>query len=44
MVKTVEYQKGEGNAMAVDPVDPGDSYRGEKRDPDRLTIEPRQWE
>jgi catechol 2,3-dioxygenase-like lactoylglutathione lyase family enzyme len=43
MAKTVEYLKGKGIAIAVEPVDLGDSYRGEIRDPDGLIIELRQW-
>jgi len=43
MEKAVEYLKDKGIAMAVEPVDLGDSFRGEIRDPDGLVIELRQW-
>jgi glyoxylase I family protein len=43
MAKAVDYLKGKGIAMAREPVDLGDSFRGEIRDPDGLSIELRQW-
>ncbi len=43
MVKAVDYLKGKGIRIARDPVDLGDSFRGEIRDPDGLIIELRQW-
>ena len=43
MKKAVEYLKKKGIAMAIAPVDLGDSFRGEIRDPDGLVIELRQW-
>jgi len=43
MVKAVDYLKGKGIAIARQPVDLGDSFRGEIRDPDGLIIELRQW-
>jgi catechol 2,3-dioxygenase-like lactoylglutathione lyase family enzyme len=43
MAKAVDYLKGKGIAMAREPVDLGDSFRGEIRDPDGLMIELRQW-
>jgi len=43
MVEAVDYLKGKGIAMAREPVDLGDSFRGEIRDPDGLIIELRQW-
>lgn len=43
MVSAVSYLKGKGIAIAREPVDLGDSFRGEIRDPDGLTIELRQW-
>ena len=43
MAKAVEYLKGQGIDMAREPVDLGDSFRGEIRDPDGLIIELRQW-
>jgi catechol 2,3-dioxygenase-like lactoylglutathione lyase family enzyme len=43
MAKAVEYLKGKSIDMAVEPVDLGDSFRGEIRDPDGLIIELRQW-
>ena len=43
MTKAVDYLKGKGIAIARQPVDLGDSFRGEIRDPDGLIIELRQW-
>ena len=43
MAKAVDYLKGKGIAIAREPVDLGDSFRGEIRDPDGLMIELRQW-
>ena len=43
MAKAVDYLKGKGIAIALEPVDLGDSFRGEIRDPDGLIIELRQW-
>lgn len=43
MKKTVDYLRGRGIGIAREPVDLGDSYRGEIRDPDGLIIELRQW-
>ncbi len=43
MAKAVEYLKGKGVDIALEPVDLGDSLRGEIRDPDGLIIELRQW-
>jgi catechol 2,3-dioxygenase-like lactoylglutathione lyase family enzyme len=43
MSDAVEYLKSRGVQMAVEPVDLGNSLRGEIRDPDGLTIELRQW-
>ncbi len=43
MAKAVEYLKSKGIAIAREPVDLGDSLRGEIRDPDGLIIELRQW-
>jgi glyoxylase I family protein len=43
MTKAVEYLTSKGIAIAVKPVDLGDSFRGEIRDPDGLIIELRQW-
>ena len=43
MTKAVEYLTAKGIAIAVKPVDLGDSFRGEIRDPDGLIIELRQW-
>ena len=43
MAKAVDYLKGKGIAIAREPVDLGDSLRGEIRDPDGLMIEIRQW-
>ena len=43
MTKAVDYLKGKGIAIAREPVDLGNSFRGEIRDPDGLIIELRQW-
>jgi len=43
MAKAVDYLRDKGIAIAVEPVDLGDSFRGEIRDPDGLIIELRQW-
>jgi len=43
MAKAVDYLQGKGIAIALEPVDLGDSFRGEIRDPDGLIIELRQW-
>ena len=43
MAKAVDYLRGKGIAIAREPVDLGDSLRGEIRDPDGLIIELRQW-
>ena len=43
MTKAVDYLKDKGIAMAQGPIDLGDSFRGETRDPDGLIIELRQW-
>ena len=43
MAKAVEYLKTRGISMSLAPVDLGNSYRGELRDPDGLIIELRQW-
>ncbi len=43
MKTAVEYLKSKGIAIAREPVDLGDSLRGEIRDPDGLIIELRQW-
>ncbi len=43
MAKAVEYLMGKGIDIALEPVDLGDSFRGEIRDPDGLVIELRQW-
>ena len=43
MTEAVEYLSGKGITMAREPVDIGDSFRGEIRDPDGLVIELRQW-
>jgi catechol 2,3-dioxygenase-like lactoylglutathione lyase family enzyme len=43
MAKAVDYLKSKGMAIAREPVDLGDSLRGEIRDPDGLIIELRQW-
>ena len=43
MVKAVDYLRDKGIAIAREPIDLGDSVRGEIRDPDGLIIELRQW-
>ena len=43
MAEAVNYLKGKGIAITRAPVDLGDSFRGEIRDPDGLIIELRQW-
>lgn len=43
MTEAVEYLLAKGITMAREPVDLGDSFRGEIRDPDGLVIELRQW-
>jgi glyoxylase I family protein len=43
MTQAVDYLKGKGIAIARPPVDLGNSFRGEIRDPDGLIIELRQW-
>lgn len=43
MAIAVDYLKGKGIAIAREPIDLGDSFRGEIRDPDGLLIELRQW-
>ena len=43
MKKAVEYLKGKGVTLLREPVDLGNSFRGEISDPDGLIIELRQW-
>jgi catechol 2,3-dioxygenase-like lactoylglutathione lyase family enzyme len=43
MTVAVDYLKGKGIAIAKEPIDLGNSFRGEIRDPDGLLIELRQW-
>lgn len=43
MTKAVDYLRSKGVSLAVNPVNLGDSFRGEIRDPDGLIIEIRQW-
>ena len=43
MAKALDYLRDKGIAIAREPVDLGDSFRGEIRDPDGLIIELRQW-
>ncbi len=43
MAQAVDYLKDKGIAVAWGPMDLGDSFRGEIRDPDGLIIELRQW-
>ena len=43
MDEAVAHLKGKGVEIAIPPVDLGDSFRGEIRDPDGLIIELREW-
>lgn len=43
MTAAVSYLKDKGIDMTIEPVDLGDSFRGELRDPDGLKIELREW-
>lgn len=43
MAEAVNYLQGRGVEITLKPVDLGDSFRGEIRDPDGLIIELRQW-
>lgn len=43
MAMAVDYLKGKGIAIAREPIDLDNSFRGEIRDPDGLIIELRQW-
>ncbi len=43
MTKATDYLEGKGIPIVREPVDVGDSFRGEIRDPDGLMIELRQW-
>lgn len=43
MAMAVDYLKGKGITIAQEPIDLGNSFRGEIRDPDGLIIELRQW-
>ena len=43
MAKAVDYLQSRGIDIAMEPMDLGDSLRGEIRDPDGLIIELRQW-
>ncbi len=43
MAEAVRYLQSKGVVIAREPVDLGDSFRGEIRDPDGLIIELRQW-
>jgi len=43
MAKAADYLEGKGIAIAREPVDLGDSFRGEIRDPDGLILELRHW-
>ena len=43
MATAVDYLKSKGIPIAREPIDVGDSFRGEIRDPDGLMIELRQW-
>ena len=43
MATAVDYLESKGISIAREPVDVGDSFRGEIRDPDGLIIELRQW-
>jgi glyoxylase I family protein len=43
MTAAVDYLQNKGIAIAMEPVDLGDSFRGEIRDPGGLILELRQW-
>jgi hypothetical protein len=43
MAKAVNYLKDNRVVIAREPIDLGDSFRAEIRDPDHLLIELRQW-
>ena len=43
MTTAVDYLQSKGIAIVLKPVDLGDSFRGEIRDPDGLILELRQW-
>ena len=43
MDKAVEHLKSKGVEITIPPVDLGNSFRGEIRDPDGLIIELREW-
>jgi glyoxylase I family protein len=43
MKEAVDYLASKGVRMSREPVDLGDSWRGELQDPDGLTIELREW-
>ena len=43
MAEAIDYLMGKGIAITREPIDLGDSFRGEIRDPDGLMIELRQW-
>ena len=43
MTTAVDYLQNKGIAITLEPVDLGDSFRGEIRDPDGLILELRQW-
>ena len=43
MTTAVDYLQSKGIAIALEPVDLGDSFRGEIRDSDGLILELRQW-
>jgi glyoxylase I family protein len=43
MTTAVDYLQNKGIVIVLEPVDLGDSFRGEIRDPDGLIIELRQW-
>ncbi len=43
MTIAVDHLQSKGFAMVHEPMDLGDSFQGETRDPDGLIIELRQW-
>ena len=43
MAEAIAYLQSKGVAITVKPADLGNSFRGEIRDPDGLSIELRQW-
>lgn len=43
MTAAIDFLRSKGVVIPLEPIDLGDSYRGEIRDPDGLVIELREW-